>query len=582
MMTARRIACIATTCLLFQASIASPSHASTAYGSLNNFDVVNDTGEECHGFEIELEDVRCSDITHTYNWNHYGTAVITENLDDAAHPMVRILWASGKNPDGSWTAYTAIPDGPIAPTDGHRFTNPNINFGGEHFGVGYRKVPAAVRYHWIVDDGAGNLIQGPAVQVSTPVFSYIPAAPNAPAQIVAAIEPPEPPEIPVKEFGEPLWIKEIKTVSHNNQQIELRDLVTDDPDDDDDKNWRNGEPDEVEVEWQLMQTEFNQDDGGANGRLEAEPQELPEGDEVVTRRYEFFAYVGPLDEESGEAKADKVGPDGIHGVIKTNETGAVVDYSNVAIVGDYLGAQMAAVQVDAGVSLVEHIQDGVVGEPFPPRTMVISGVTPFTAEIEGSLPPGLSFDPVEGFIDGTPSATGVYTFTISASDSTVTNISREYFMRIAGSGEVLKPAFTLEAKTYPALAGEVEGAGLYEFNQSVTLTATASPGFEFDNWVEQNKVISSDPTANVTMQVNKVISANFKLAQARTSMVADTNGVRYLSWPSEQVSPGWAMQSSSNLVDWLGATNAIADDGLHKKVPVADDQPILFYRVIHE
>jgi hypothetical protein len=30
--------------------------ASTAYGSLNNFDCVNDTGSECHGFEIELDD----------------------------------------------------------------------------------------------------------------------------------------------------------------------------------------------------------------------------------------------------------------------------------------------------------------------------------------------------------------------------------------------------------------------------------------------------------------------------------------------------------------------------------------------
>jgi hypothetical protein len=34
---------------------------------------------------------------------------------------------------------------------------------------------------------------------------------------------------------------------------------------------------------------------------------------VVTRRYEFYKYTGPLDEESGEAMADAVGADGIHG-----------------------------------------------------------------------------------------------------------------------------------------------------------------------------------------------------------------------------------------------------------------------------
>ena len=44
--------------------------ASTAYGTLNNFDVVNDTDRECHGFEIEIEDVRSTDITYTYDWNH--------------------------------------------------------------------------------------------------------------------------------------------------------------------------------------------------------------------------------------------------------------------------------------------------------------------------------------------------------------------------------------------------------------------------------------------------------------------------------------------------------------------------------
>ena len=41
--------------------------ASTAYGSLNNFDCVNDTGSEAHGFEIELDDCKSTDITYTYD-----------------------------------------------------------------------------------------------------------------------------------------------------------------------------------------------------------------------------------------------------------------------------------------------------------------------------------------------------------------------------------------------------------------------------------------------------------------------------------------------------------------------------------
>jgi hypothetical protein len=50
--------------------LAGSARASIAYGSINNFDTVNDTGTECHGFEIEIEDCHSTDITYTYN--HYG------------------------------------------------------------------------------------------------------------------------------------------------------------------------------------------------------------------------------------------------------------------------------------------------------------------------------------------------------------------------------------------------------------------------------------------------------------------------------------------------------------------------------
>jgi hypothetical protein len=157
------------------------ARASTAYGSLNNFDTVNDTGDVCHGFEIELEDLHTTDISYTFDWNHYGTPKLSEDTTAAGHPRVHVRWESGKKPDGSWAAYTAVPSGVIAPTDGHQFTDPGVNFGGEHFGVGYRLVPGAVRYFWLVDDGNGQLVRGPQVLVSTPVFYVSPGAGRRPA-----------------------------------------------------------------------------------------------------------------------------------------------------------------------------------------------------------------------------------------------------------------------------------------------------------------------------------------------------------------------------------------------------------------
>ena len=109
--------------------------ASTAYGDLNNFDTVNDTGQDCHGFEIEIEDIHSTDITYTYDWNHYGPPKIREDNTDLAHPRVFIRYESAKNPDGTWANYTAMPSGLITPTDGHSCTNPSVNQGCEHFGV---------------------------------------------------------------------------------------------------------------------------------------------------------------------------------------------------------------------------------------------------------------------------------------------------------------------------------------------------------------------------------------------------------------------------------------------------------------
>ena len=80
---------------------ATSAQASVAYGSLNNFDTVNDTGHECHGFEIEIEDVHSRDITYTYDYNHYGAPRITEDLSNPLHSVVRIRYEAKKNPDGS-------------------------------------------------------------------------------------------------------------------------------------------------------------------------------------------------------------------------------------------------------------------------------------------------------------------------------------------------------------------------------------------------------------------------------------------------------------------------------------------------
>ena len=497
-----------------------PAEASIAYGSINNFDTVNDTGQECHGFEIDIEDCHSTDITYTYNYNHYGVPNITEDNSVAGHPKTIIRWESKKNANGTWAAYTAIPAGPIPPTQGHQFTNPAVNFGGEHFGAGYNKAVGAVSYNWLIDSGAGALVKGGAVQVSTPVFTYYPPAAAAPAQVQAVIVPPPPPAPPPTEFGPALWVKEIKTTTHNPNKVELRELVSADPADPNGKNWKNGEPDEVEIEWRILQKDSNQANGGVNNQLVAAAENLPGGSEVVTRRYEFYKYVGPLDAETGQAMGDTVGADGIHGSgtvtyadhwdpNTTEWVTVTVDMSTKTVVGDFTGAQMAAVDVKAAVGLIEHVSDGRQNTPYTARTLVVQGALPFTATQTGSLPSGMTFNTTTGVLSGTPTTSGQFIFKVTATDGMNPSVSKNYTLTIAAPGAALAPASLIDTMASPVGAGTTTGDGSFAPGSNVTVNATPSAGFRFVSWTDNSKVVSNTASYTFAIDVNHSLVANF-------------------------------------------------------------------------
>ena len=524
--------------LLLAASIgllsAHSARASQAYGSINNFDVVNDTGSNCYGFEIELDGIHSKDITYTFDWNHYGTPVITEDNTDTNNPKVYVKYEAVHSTNGTntsagtngWSAYTAVPAAPIPPTGGHQFVNPSVNFGGEHFGVGYSVNPTNVVYNWLQDHGSGSLAVGPAVSVSTPVFNFLPAAGGAQAQVQAVIVPPAEPI--VLEFGVASWVKEIRTTSHTNNPVELRDLASPDTNFPTMSTWEGGEQPEVESEWSLIQTDTGATNGGANGELAGAPEDLgTNGDDVVTRRYEFYKYTGPLDPQTGEALADTVAADGTNGV------GV---YSNTPIVGDFVGAQMAAVDPAGHLGLIDHLPDGEVGTQYPDRTVVIPGTAPFTSMLtNGALPAGMSYDAVAGVFSGTPQTNGDFSFSITASDGVDPDVTNDYILTIAAAGvapaphsiveggvqpagagvvvvavQALAPA-ALIGGVHPALALQKAATNIAKFTngQIAKVTVTPKAGYQFVGWSEAGILLTNTTNYSFPVQANHALVATF-------------------------------------------------------------------------
>src|SRR5689334_19126564 len=68
---------------------AARAQTATIQGTLSNFDVVNETGQDAHGFEIQLEGAAVGDLYYTALGQQYGAATVT-----AYATGVKVRWES--------------------------------------------------------------------------------------------------------------------------------------------------------------------------------------------------------------------------------------------------------------------------------------------------------------------------------------------------------------------------------------------------------------------------------------------------------------------------------------------------------
>ncbi|MGL4207092.1 MAG: InlB B-repeat-containing protein, partial [Aeromonadaceae bacterium] len=257
-----------------------------------------------------------------------------------------------------------------------------------------------------------------------------------------------------------------------------------------------------------------------------------------------------IDGETGEAMCSEVNPttdpaspDYLHGlgssvsVTDVNGDSYTIDCSKRIVVGNFIGAQMAAFNVNNELGLIEHIQDWDTNsaEGYLARTVVVGGIPPYSVTLtNGALPTGLSLDPTSGILSqsGNP-VLGTYNFTLQVSDTSPAPqaVTKSYTVRVGDPNAAIQ---------YPLQVGKTgNGSGLVsgangEINcdpicsawltagTQVTLQATPAVGSQFSGWS-----LAACPGAtpcNVTMDGDKRLSASFTLQQFLLSVSKSGTG----------------------------------------------------------
>lgn len=98
-------------------AFAAPVSAQSMYGSLSKFDVFNDTGQDCHGFEIELDGISSKDVV--YEFASPNSQYPTPKLTDFAGGVYVDYESPYDKIASKWINTTIVPP-KISPTLGHQ------------------------------------------------------------------------------------------------------------------------------------------------------------------------------------------------------------------------------------------------------------------------------------------------------------------------------------------------------------------------------------------------------------------------------------------------------------------------------
>jgi len=386
---------------------------SQVYGVLGNFDVVDDTGKTAHGFEIDLKGLHASDVTDTFGGagrgfpttvERYGSPTISEWNNGGTDFGVKVIYQANFV-NGAWDVGT--PSGTVPTPNDSCWTGGTPLYGPnypcDHFGVGTSVNPTQVNYYWLTETSPSSATLAPVeALLPAPVWTVTPQpapAPGVPAPppIVQAVVAAPPPN--AYEFGPAKWVKVYTTELEG--PVALEELVADNA------KIKQAKA-HTEVEWQLLQVDFN---APGSGRLDlGGAAAVGANAQSVVRRFEYYEYTGAFNAETYEALP-------VNGDTATPAPGDL---------GKFLGAQNDGINLNgvyvppaavAPTINTASLAGGVAGVAYTQAIASVAGNAGDTLVTTVSpLPAGLSFDGTN--ITGVPSALGTTQVIVLVKDTT--------------------------------------------------------------------------------------------------------------------------------------------------------------------
>jgi hypothetical protein len=481
MLRGTALSLVALALVLLAAPAAVRAQTATVFGALSNFDVVNNTEHEGHGFEIELEGLQAGDVAYWFSAQRYGAPQVIPYATG-----VRVRWESAYDPGMQQFLQTTVAHAPNTPFGGscYQWGSNYAASGCEHFGISLRANPIKTTYRWLIEDATapGSLVAfDPPVALPAPVYLVQPPAQVAEAPVlVAEIEAPEPPEAP-EMFGNAQWVKVFKT--ELTREVALDELMSDNavvPQD----------AAHAEVSWEILQAEppsNSRGNGGLNRGRRQNQGSISAGTRAVVRRYEVYQYTGAYDPITHEALCADT-------LCNAPQDGEV---------GEYVGAQMSAANVGVPSVTVSLSGNGKVSS----ADRIISCGSKCSASYNENTPVTLTASPSSGSVftgwSGACSGTQI-TFTMNINQAL--NVTASFAVpatlsvKTAGSGTV--------TSTQPGINCGKTCSATFTDGTRVTLTATPATGVKFTGW--SGSCSGTQQTCTVTVGSRTQVQANFK------------------------------------------------------------------------